>query len=298
MGGDRRPTRSVVVSSGLLAVLALAALFVFRADDPTVLFEGSGDFGAVRVIERSDGLRELYAGAGRARQSAVYPSDPRHLELAYSRTAMIGPALVASDARMLFVGLGGGAMPTFVRQIVPRARLDVVEIDPLIVSAAAEWFGVQPDSAMTVHTADGRAFIEDSPPGRWDLVVLDAFSDTDIPRALTTRPFLEAVRRSLDPQGIVVSNLHTSAQEYEAMVATYLEVFPAVLLVPVSGRRQNILIATDRMGLDVESVVAAAREWSERVEPGFDLGALAEDARVARAAVGATVLEDGGRGPL
>ena len=280
----------------LLATLALAALLVLRTE-PTVLFEGAGDFGAVRVIERSDGLRELYAGAGRARQSAVYPNDPRHLELAYSRTAMIGPAWVDPTARILFVGLGGGAMPTFVRQIVPEARLDVVEIDPLIVRAAAEWFGVQPDSGMTVHTGDGRAFIEGSPPERWDLVVLDAFSDTDIPRALTTRPFLEAVRRTLDSRGIVVSNLHTSAPEYEQMVATYLEVFSVVLLVPVSGRRQNVLIASERAGLDRQSVVAAARAWSARVEPGFDLGALTEDTRVARAAVGATILEDGGDGP-
>jgi spermidine synthase len=271
--------------------LAIAGLYALRVDS-TVLFEGQGDFGAVRVIEHSDGLRELYAGAGRARQSAMNPNSPRRLELAYSRTAMIGPALVHPGARLLFVGLGGGAMPTFVRQVVPEARLEVVEIDPLIVRVAAEWFGFRADSAMTVHTADGRAFIEEGPAGRWDLVVLDAFSDTDIPRALTTRSFLEAVRRGLSADGVVVSNLHTSAPEYDAMIATYVEVFPTVLLVPVAGRRQEVLIATERAGVEPESLKAAARRWTERFEPGFDLEALMTGARVARAVTGGAIIED------
>ena len=275
----------------LFAAAAIAMLLAVRADS-TVLFEGEGDFGAVRVIERGDGLRELYAGAGRARQSAIYPSQPRRLELAYSRTAMIGPALVEPGARMLFVGLGGGAMPTFVREVVPEARLEVVEIDPLIVEVASDWFGFQADSTMVVHTADGRAFIEDGPPGRWDLIVLDAFSDTDIPRALTTRTFLVSVRRALGPGGVVVSNLHSSADEYDAMVATYLDAFPTVLLVPVPGRRQEVLIATERRGLDGESVVAAAQAWTERFEPGFDLSALMVGTRPARVAAGATIIED------
>ena len=138
----------------LFAAAAIAMLLAVRADS-TVLFEGEGDFGAVRVIERGDGLRELYAGAGRARQSAIYPSQPRRLELAYSRTAMIGPALVEPGARMLFVGLGGGAMPTFVREVVPEARLEVVEIDPLIVEVASDWFGwwcIPPTAAHSSKT--------------------------------------------------------------------------------------------------------------------------------------------------
>lgn len=288
MGARLRPFGAPLV---LLATLAVALLFALRADS-TVVFEGEGDFGAVQVIERGDGLRELYTGAGRARQSAIYPSQPRRLELAYSRTAMIGPALVEPSARVLFVGLGGGAMPTFVRRVMPEARLEVVEIDPLIVRLAAEWFDFRPDSAMVVHTADGRAFIEDAPPGSWDLIVLDAFSDTDIPRALTTRTFLESVRRGLVPQGVVVSNLHTAAPEYESMVATYVDVFSTVLLVPVPGRRQEVLIATDRRGLDRASVTAAARAWTERFQPGFDLEALMDDLRVAPIDPEATILED------
>ncbi len=289
--GDRRGLRPFGAPLVLVATLTIALLFAVRADS-TVVFEGEGDFGAVRVIERGDGLRELYAGEGRARQSAIYPSQPRRLELAYSRTAMIGPALVEPGAQVLFVGLGGGAMPTFVRRVMPEARLQVVEIDPLIVNVAAEWFDFRPDSAMVVHIADGRAFIEGSPPGSWDLIVLDAFSDTDIPHALTTRTFLESVRLGLGPDGIVVSNLHTSAPEYESMVATYVEAFSTVLLVPVPGRRQEVLIATERSGLDRASVTAAARAWTARFDPGFDLGALMVDLRVARVAPGATILQD------
>ncbi|MEX0980400.1 MAG: fused MFS/spermidine synthase, partial [Gemmatimonadota bacterium] len=190
--GAVRPALLVLLI--LLAGLAAALVFLFLAGRTTVVFESDSDFGTVRVTERSDGLRTLYIGGGRARQSAIYPGRPMHLELGYTRVGMVGLALVPPDGRILFVGLGGGAMPMYARQVLPKARIDVVEINPVVVDVAERYFGFEPDERMTVHTDDGRAFIEGAPPGSWDLVVLDAFSDSEIPLSLATRQFLEAVR--------------------------------------------------------------------------------------------------------
>src|SRR5690606_39338346 len=86
----------------------------------------------------------------------------------------IGLALVAPDARILYVGLGGGAMPMHAHDVLPRAAIDVVEIDPLIVDVAQAWFGFRPDSLLRVRTRDGRAFIEAAPPQSWDMDALAA----------------------------------------------------------------------------------------------------------------------------
>lgn len=291
--GPSTRTRSVV--GFVAAVGALVALGVLMSSGrPTVLFEGSSEFGAVRVVERRNGLRVLYMGAGRARQSAVFPGRPTHLELAYSRVAMVGLGLVPPDGRILFVGLGGGAMPTYVRHMLPEARIDVVEIDPLIVDVASRLFGFRPDSAMTVHTGDGRAFIEATPPGSWDLIVLDAFSDDEIPRALTTRGFLEAVRSSLAPQGVVVSNVHSSHPTYASMIATYGAVFPAVQLVRVGRRAQRIVVAAPgTRTLDRGTLLDASRELAGRVDLGFDLPRLVERGYERPTRSDAPVLEDG-----
>jgi len=225
-----------------------------------------------------------------------------HLELPYSRVAMVGLALVPGDGRILFVGLGGGAMPMYARAVLPGARIDVVEIDPVIVEVARRYFGFRPDSQLVVHTGDGRVFIERAAPASYDLIVLDAFSDDEVPFALTTRQFLEAVRARLAPGGVVVSNLWSSGREYGSMLATYRAVFSDAHLVGVEGRAQRILVASPGgRELGRATLVGAAHALARRVELGFDLPGLVargyEGPPVARAPVLDDRHEGGGPGP-
>ncbi|MGH7463520.1 MAG: hypothetical protein ACREK1_00005, partial [Longimicrobiales bacterium] len=90
-----------------IAALCTAAVLYLLIDSqrPRTIFESDSEFGRVRVTERSDGLRSLYTGEGRARQSAIYPGRPMHLEHASTRVGMIGLALIPPDGRILFVGL-------------------------------------------------------------------------------------------------------------------------------------------------------------------------------------------------
>lgn len=276
------------------AVCAAIALYVLvDAQRSRTIFESDSEFGDVRVTERSDGLRSLYTGAGRARQSAIYPGRPLHLEHEYTRVSVIGLALMPPDGRILFVGLGGGAMPMYARQILPAAIIDVVEIDPVIVEAAQQYFGFEPDDRMTVHTGDGRAFIERASPGTYDLIVLDAFSDDEVPYSLTTRQFLDAVRATLTSDGVVVSNLWTAASAYPSMLATYAAVFDQVHLLRVPRRAQRILIAgAANVPLDHAALVRSSRALADRVALGFDLPALVERGYEAIRRQGAPVLHD------
>ncbi|HSJ32719.1 MAG TPA: fused MFS/spermidine synthase [Longimicrobiales bacterium] len=281
----------------LLIVVAGALAYLLTTQRTRTVFETTSDFGRVRVTERSDGLRSLITGDGRARQSAIYPGRPLHLELAYSRVGMAGLALVPSDARILFVGLGGGAMPMYARQVMPDAHIDVVEIDPVIIEVAQRWFGFTPDGKMVVHAGDGRAFIERAPPHTYDLIVLDAFSDDEVPYSLTTREFLTAVHAALSPDGIVVSNLWTAAPAYPAMLATYRAVFDEVHLLRVPRHAQRILVAgTGSRPLDASVLTDAARTFAARVGTGFDLPQLVEQGYEAVPPTTAPVLEDVGTG--
>ncbi len=282
-----------VVALGIVIVVALGiAVALITTAEPTVLFEGSGDFGPVKVVERSDGLRELYMGEGRSRQSAVYPLRLEVLVLGYMQASMIGPALAEPDARHLFVGLGGGAMPSFMRRVMPEAELDAVEIDPLIVRVANDWFALRPDPRLRIYVDDGRAHVEAADPATWDVVILDAFSDTEVPRALTTRTFLDTLATRLTADGVVVSNLHTTNPDYDAMVATYAAVYRSVLLIPIEGRAQEVLVASNRTDLSPGRLVGAAQALQDRVDLGFDLVEMAEGARIASPSPGATILED------
>lgn len=56
---------------------------------------------------------------------------------------------------VLLVGLGGGGLPQFLRDFVPNVTVEVVELDPVVMEVAKEWFGFRPDDRLTVTLGDG-----------------------------------------------------------------------------------------------------------------------------------------------
>lgn len=274
---NRGRGRTAIAGATVLALIGIAlATSIVR---PRTLHDETSSFGRIRVVEERAGIRVLITGDGRARQTAIDPARPGHLQLAYTRTAMIGPALAPDSGAILFVGLGGGAMPTFTRRVRPDLRIVAAEIDPAIVRVAQDWFGFRQDDRMHAMAVDGRALIENRSAGTFDVVLLDAFSDDEIPASLTTVEFLTAVHRSLNPGGVVVSNLWTGNPLYASMVATYRTVFGDVVALRVPGRPQVILLAAGDRALDVATLHAAAARLHQRAPAGlsFDLPSLVRD---------------------
>jgi len=161
------------------------------------------------VTEDSEGMRALRFEEGGARQSMVRPGEPLRLALPYTRMCMVGLAFVPTPRRILFIGLGGGAMPMFLHAVVPEASIDVVDVSPEVVEAAKRDFGFKEDERLRAHVADGRRFIE-SPGPRYELIFLDAYGPSRIPEHLATREFLGATRSRLEKGGAVVGNLMES----------------------------------------------------------------------------------------
>lgn len=56
---------------------------------------------------------------------------------------------------VLLVGLGGGGLPQFLRDFMLNVTIEVVELDPVVLEVAKQWFGFQPDDRLTVTLGDG-----------------------------------------------------------------------------------------------------------------------------------------------
>ena len=108
---------------------------------------------------------------------------------------------------VVIIGGGGGVVPTIFAQAYPQLDIDVVEIDPVVVDAARQWFGLTPNERLRVHVQDGRMFIHNSKK-KYDLIILDAYTAGGrIPFHLTTKEFLSEVRDHLRPNGIALMNV-------------------------------------------------------------------------------------------
>lgn len=269
----RRPVFAERFASTALVVLIAIVLVACTPADEAVLYEKASAYNAI-VVTEEQGLRVLRFERGGARQSVVKLGKPEYLALPYTQVALVGLALSEESRRFLVVGLGGGSLPMFLRKFYPDATIDAVDIDPEVVNVAKKFFGFREDLLMNAHVADGRQFIEEVQQP-YDLIFLDAFGSDSIPEHLTTKEFLNAVRRAVKPGGVVVSNLWDLGINplYDSMLGTYREVFDELLLLPVRGRANVIVLALPRKQvLRQDELMQQARSISAAKGFPFDLG--------------------------
>ncbi|MDO9337447.1 MAG: fused MFS/spermidine synthase [Caulobacter sp.] len=126
------------------------------------------------------------------------------------------------------VGLGTGAVAAYVR---PADRMTFFEIDPHVVATSSDpkvfSYTTQCAKGLVDYVlGDARLTLEKQPAGKYDILLIDAFSSDAIPAHLLT---VEAVRGYLarvKPDGIVI--LHLSNRHLEL-------IFPAASVVHAAG---------------------------------------------------------------
>ena len=260
----------------LLGLVVVLVLYAIAPAQQKVLYEKESDYGTIVVTEDSQGLRTLLFEKGGIRQSVVKLGDPDHIELPYARTMPVGLALIERPRRVLIVGLGGGTIPGFLHKHFPQMTIDVVDIDPVVVEVAKRFFGFREDATLHVYVDDGRRFIEKCREP-YDVIFLDAYGSENVPYHLTTREFLQAVRRALTPDGAVVANIFSrgSNRLYDSMIRTYQDGFAEVHMFDVRGAGNEILLALPkRRAVSPDELARRASKLSQQRQFPFDMGKL------------------------
>jgi spermidine synthase len=253
--------RSGAAVKGAACILFLMMLFWAVGHDARLAAEGFVDtdtpYNRVIVFKGAEAetgrlMRVMVTGPG-AKQSAMYMDSPAALALAYTRHFRLVEHFVPEMRRMLVLGGGGFYFPKFVLAAYPAVALDVVELDPGIVSLAREYFELKDHPRQHIIDEDARTFLNRNRE-TYDAVLCDTFnSHYAIPFHLATREAAQRMKAALAPNGVVLVNL-ISALEGErgrffcALRATYASVFPTVLAFAVDDpldrtRAQNIILA-------------------------------------------------------
>jgi spermidine synthase len=175
----------------------------------------------------------------------------------------MGPA----PKRLLIIGLGGGSIPIALREVLPDAQIDVIEIDPAVTRVARRYFGFVDGPKMRVFEVDGRVYVKRAvrEGTKYDAILLDAFDHEYIPEHLLTREFLAEVKSLLTPQGVLVGNTWSSSRLYEHESATYAAVFGTFYNLKAANR----VIVARASGLPPETEVRARALDYELALRGF-----------------------------
>ena len=236
--GQSRPTQSALAGMAcglslslsrrpLRFGLAIGAIFlaslVISAQGGRVLDRERSFFGIYRVVASEHGtLHELYSGTTLHGAERMQGSRPGVLSY-YGRAGPAGQAFAALPAsttqRVAAVGLGAGSLACLQR---PGSQLTFFEIDPAVVRIARNprhfTFLSHCPVRPAVIIGDGRRALAREPPGRFGLVVIDAFNSDAIPLHLITRQAIEVYRSRTTPRGALLFHLSNRYLDLEPVV--------------------------------------------------------------------------------
>ena len=210
----------------------------------------AGKGGAIAVSEER-GVRRLHIG-GDAIQSAMRLSAPDALELEYTRAMMAFLLFCPQPQDVLMVGLGAGSIPRFLRTRMPDARVTVVEIEPGVVTAARQYFGLPPeDRRLRIVLGDGAEYVPRHRASA-DVLLLDGFEDGAHAKELCTPRFYDAAHEALREGGVLCANFMADDPNRDTWCRRIETSF---------GRRMLLLSAED----DVNVIVLAFRGGPARM---------------------------------
>ncbi|OHD08606.1 spermidine synthase [Sphingopyxis sp. RIFCSPHIGHO2_12_FULL_65_19] len=201
-----------------VSVLALLMIGVGGWDTIQESFTGArvrSYFGVYTVTDYpASNQRRLAHGTtlhGLQRTDAAHRRDPTTY---YGHQSGVGltldraEALAGPNASIGIVGLGAGTLACYRK---PGQRWTIFEIDPVMVDIARDpsKFTFLSDCAgdTPIVIGDARLQIAQQPAGRFDIIVIDAFSSDAIPLHLLTSEAIGIYARAMKPDGILLIHI-------------------------------------------------------------------------------------------
>ncbi|MDP2401668.1 MAG: fused MFS/spermidine synthase, partial [Actinomycetota bacterium] len=173
-----------------------------------IIFRADSQYHRITVTE-DDEVRHLRFD--RSHQSAVSLSDEFESTIRYPNYLHLALALQPEARNVLVLGLGGGSVSKRYWRDYPEIHVDSVEVDPVVVDVAREYFGLPEDPRLEVFAEDGRRYVQ-ATERTYDIVIIDAYNADSMPYHLTTADFFGEIEAVLNPGGVVAYNIISSVE--------------------------------------------------------------------------------------
>jgi spermidine synthase len=224
----------------------LLACAVIRADQ---LYEVTTTYHHIRVVDE-EVLRTMYFDD--APESRMSMQDPLQGHFEYTEYFHMPWLWNTQITNVLMIGLGAGTAQRSFEHYYRGVKIETVEIDPVVVRVAHDYFKFTESPRQKVQQEDGRVFLRRS-TGRYDLIILDAYVTSrygsSIPPHLVTKECFELARDRLTTNGVVAYNVIGTVNGWHsalvgAIYRTLKTVYPQVYLFPARTSMNIVLVAT------------------------------------------------------
>lgn len=255
-----------IVLLGILAVITPSARLP-KKENISVIHREPSFYGDIAIVERKGTRCLVVASLG---QSCIKPDGKQ----AAPYGNLIVDLVDSKDERnsALLIGNAGGVIARDLRPYFDT--IDVVEIDPKMVTMARRFFGFGDKNETTrIVISDGRWFVRENSQV-YDVIIIDAFSGASPVPHLSTKESFEEVKNKLAAGGILVLNSlgYTSGEKAElqrSLLKTLRVVFPHVVALAIQGAAageenlDNIMFVAFRENINIPFDEDLLVEYSE-----------------------------------
>ena len=174
----------------------------------TIIFDGDTELEHYQVIDtiyEGRQARVLYSGQRHTAQSGIAKDGKPDLLFDYNQRFLELLESVPAE-RLLLIGGGAYTLPMALLHKFPQLQIDVVEIDAGLQRLAERFFGLKQDQRLHIIHENGRDYLEHSTQN-YDVILLDAFTQSNIPESLTDAAAVRLLHKHLTGNGVAAVNI-------------------------------------------------------------------------------------------
>lgn len=247
-----------------LSSLLLLFLLVSPSETGPVDVTIESPYGPVQVYDR-EGTRHLIINGGQ--MSEVNMSD-RLQDLPYWNYLVCMDRWLEEEESVYIMGLGAGSLT--IRAQDKDMDVTAVDINPAVVHAATEYFGLEEDRKTSISVADGRVHLREQEQ-QFDLITMDVMHynehSYEIPPHLITREFFAEAKEKLQDGATMIIHVltHPEHELARAVASTMGAEFQYVEQMDCQG--SQIISASD----------TPQPNWPETITEELDGGVIITD---------------------
>ncbi|MEH6651340.1 MAG: fused MFS/spermidine synthase [Motiliproteus sp.] len=178
------------------------------------------EWGPVRVFE--EGTRRYMAFDSDAEQSCVDLSDPTLLAYQYTQAMMLALLFQSRPQQVTVLGLGAGSLIHSLCRYDAELQIEAVELRPLVVEMAQQWFGLAQSPQLKLHINDAERYMRRSKADSCDLIFSDIYNDHGMIDSQLNDQFLQNCFDHLTDNGVLVLNLWDEGKGINPLAAQRL----------------------------------------------------------------------------
>jgi len=216
---------------------------------PKVIYKTTSSFsGEIRVVQKGCERQLVVGGFVQSVnwdcpgvEKRVWGQIAENVKVQTCLSARQGSKLKSMpNVKVLVLGMGAGTEIHLLSGKYPGAQVTAVEVDPVIVKVAKDYFGVGKVPNLKIVVEDAFEYVEKTSQ-EFDTVICDFYAGGSYPKEADSDEFLTKVSKI--SKRVIFNRIFDSvksppAQEFEARLGHY---FPRVKIVPVKHNALNIL---------------------------------------------------------